>query len=219
MKLKTHSDAGVYMFENWEAFCRYKKVAKDPGTKPARPVTLDEAEYNNARVLVVRVKVNQTARDDDGNFRLPATHFKLIAADNKGNRSGHYPLAYLTFATRPVKLENVKTYDDYIRSFSSTGEWKLATDSALAKLAVRRPWFEKGGPDHLTIDWVFLIPKNNLPKQMVYRNLAIANLNTGENGIRKSLLPTTPKIYIRDPKTKSIIQTIVPLERAKAKAE
>ena len=208
--MNTYSDAGVYTFDDWQAFGLAANNPDKLGIKPPKPPWLDEGEYANAKVLVIRVKVLDTVRDEDDNFRLPASHFRLVTSDGKS----HYPLAYLTNPVRPAKMDNIKNYSQYVSQLRPGG-WVLATPPsgeagpALAKLAVRRKWYTEGGPVNLTIDWVYFVGPKSRPEKMIFRRSARVNLKS------YSEKNTMPKIRIEIPnkETGDVEETIVPLER------
>ena len=121
---------------------------------------------DETKVVVVRVKVNQSARSerkDDNWFRLPATHFRLVA---KSGRS-FYPVGYLTYA----------------------GVWRLntaKTEEQVAKVGeilVTRPWQKKGGPAKLTVDWVYRLPQAESPVYLAFRRTALAPVMAAAEGV------------------------------------
>lgn len=110
---------------------------------------------------VVRFTLDNDVRDDvpadqeDKNerFRLPATHFRLVT---QGGES-YYPLAYLT---------------------QGTGGWEAHAapreqeQTALADLAVVRPYVDKEVTPSLSVDWVYRIPADQEPSYVEFRRVA-----------------------------------------------
>ncbi len=120
--------------------------------KYRRPLT-----RGDEKVLVVRVAVDQSARNENDDwYRLPATQFRLVTAAGRS----FYPVGYLTHA----------------------GVWQVntaETDAHLARVTdilVARPWAKKGGPDKLVVDWVYRLPANETPDHLVFRRTAVATV-------------------------------------------
>ena len=158
-------------------------VVGDPNQKaPSLPAPLDRAPRRYpliepgvpTKILVVRVRVDQSARDEKtATFVLPATHFRLVATQADGSVEGYYPVGYLTYAggwrfnTAPDKLDPTK----------GTVE--------IGKIIVTRPWQDPGGPAKLYVDWVYRIPAGDTPDKVVFRRAAAAELPTV--AVRKEL--------------------------------
>jgi len=107
-------------------------------------------------VYVVRLTVDEQARDTDDWYRLPATHFRLLTESHKS----YYPVGYLTFC----------------------GRWRVETaldekgKCQIAKIVVARPWQEMGGPKRLQVDWVYRLPASEKPRAVVFRRVARSRL-------------------------------------------
>ena len=48
-----------------------------------------------SKVIIISTSVNQTAQDEDGWWRLPATHFLLLTVDKQAKTKSYYPVAFL----------------------------------------------------------------------------------------------------------------------------
>lgn len=143
---------------------------------PSSPL-LDKKANRDSKLIVIRVEVDGQARNAKDNWwRLPATHFRLVAGDKQGRVKSHYPLAYLTGRTRTSSGK---------RRLGPPGpdRWRLqaaqADDNGVAKigaLAVQRKWVKdakEGDPgDKLTIDWVYRIGSRETPEYVVFRRTA-----------------------------------------------
>jgi hypothetical protein len=112
------------------------------------------------RVVVVRLAVSQSARDSDGWWRLPGTHFRLTAA---GGRE-YYPVGYLV-RSRAGDLECV-------------GPPKENDVLMFARLTVER----EGDKDakNLSVDWVYRLPEGEHPAEVVFRRTAKAPIRSLE---------------------------------------
>ena len=132
-------------------------------TYPLMPTGLTEKE---TRALVVRVRVDQSARNETDNWwRLPAGQFRLVAESGKS----FYPVGYLTWS----------------------GAWRLHTVveeglTQIGRIAVSRPWASEGGPDKLGVDWVYRLPAEERPAYVVFRRTAAAALPPVIEGLPKS---------------------------------
>ena len=114
-------------------------------------------------ILVVRVVVGALARDEEDNrWRLPATHFRLVAEDARS----YYPLGYLTYVSQELAAE---------RNLPDAG-WKLipapmgAEHPEVGKLIVTRRWTDKA--KSLAVDWVYRLPPKAEPAYLVFRRAA-----------------------------------------------
>jgi len=83
----------------------------------------------DSQVFVVRIEVQDTARDVDDWWRLRGTHLRLVAADGKA----YFPVAYLVFA----------------------GEWQVIRNE-IGLLQAARQWTRQ--TPNLTADFVFRVP-------------------------------------------------------------
>lgn len=133
---------------DWEAREAWRKQVLD-AVPPSMQAPSDSVVY------LVRVQVDQSARDPSDNwFRLPATHFRLVG--DKSEQS-YFPVAYLTYV----------------------GGWRVNTEHAerskyadVGRIIVGRPWGDATGPAKLTVDWLYRLPKGELPRQLVFRRAA-----------------------------------------------
>lgn len=126
---------------------------------PRNPQLSRIEEQGGTAVLSVRVAVDEAARnDDDGWWRLPATHFRMVADVGAKTRS-FYPVGYLTW---------------------SGGRWLLSsveTDKNVAKIGeivVARAWRGKSGTPKQIVDWIYRIPTKAKPRYVVFRRTAKA---------------------------------------------
>jgi len=107
------------------------------------------------KVVVIRAAVSESARGEDGWWRLPATHFRLVT---KAGRSC-YPVGYLLHRAGrwepviPPRQDNAPQY---------------------AKLSVERE--HHSGLGQLNIDWAYRIPLDEEPDYLVFRRLAKADI-------------------------------------------
>ena len=136
------------------------EVARIQETVPKYPLLSPLAE---TAVYVVRLTVDELARDTDDWYRLPATHFRLVTESHKS----YYPVGYLTFC----------------------GRWRVETalDEAgkcrVAKVVVARPWQKAGGPKQLLVDWVYRLPADEKPREVIFRRVARAELPAVLDGL------------------------------------
>jgi hypothetical protein len=136
------------------------------------------AEGEPSKILVIRMKVDEQARDTDNWWRLPATHFRLACRKDKGSDAplvNHYPVAYLTAYeasqetwTRKITRENTFSWKPIAAESNTIGDRKLAL---IGRLAVERPW-KSEGPKGLVIDWVYRIGREEQPEYVAFRRVA-----------------------------------------------
>jgi len=112
-------------------------------TVPLNPLL--EGEGIN-KVVVIRAVIDQSARDGDGWWRLPATHFRLVAAD--GN--SYYPIGYLVKSGRGLECIAAPMEDGV---------------PLLARLTVERDSKDA----RLSVDWVYRIPESEIPAEIIFR--------------------------------------------------
>lgn len=144
-----------------------------PCELPANPL-LDASELQ--KPLIVRVTIDCDARDADNWLRLPATHFRLIAADKDDESAvtSYYPVGFLT-AWKTVRARNPNRKGAVepgrrIDKWHCQGAEKTGDRVQLANLTVeRRRW---PGAKTITIDWVYQIRPDDIPGKLVFRRTA-----------------------------------------------
>jgi len=110
------------------------------------------------KVVVIRAAVDQSARDSDGWWRLPATQFRLETAEGHS----YYPVGYLVkLGAGGLKCEGPAKEDDRAKLTGLTVE----RDSKDAKLSM---------------DWVYRLPENETPTDLVFRRSAQALIRSVE---------------------------------------
>lgn len=154
-------------------------VPADPNEWPSDPLIGEVAPGDPApRPLAMRVVVKQTAvdldEDDEGSYRLPATHFRLVTLDAEtGEYHDRYPIGYLTGSTvtsnrRGGTDPNAEAPWQF-HPAPQSGEW-----AKVGELFVARPWRVNKGPAELVVDWVYLLPEGELPQYVTFRRVARA---------------------------------------------
>ncbi|MCK4602484.1 MAG: hypothetical protein KAU28_08455, partial [Phycisphaerae bacterium] len=123
---------------------------------------LSEAENSDSKVVIVRVSVDEQARDEDNFWRLPATHFRLVA---EGGRS-YYPLGYLTYWGVNRRGERALGRHQWQLAAPQISEGKLQ----VARCIVERKF--ENDVKLLTVDWVYRLPTDEEADYMVFRRLA-----------------------------------------------
>lgn len=110
------------------------------------------------RVIVVRVTVDQSARDSDRWWRLPGTHFRLVTAEGRG----YYPVGYLVRSGAGGLECIAPPKEDDVLMF--------------ARLTVER----EGSKDvrNLLIDWVYRLPERETPSALVFRGTVKETVRT-----------------------------------------
>ncbi|HUU60332.1 MAG TPA: CvpA family protein [Phycisphaerae bacterium] len=147
-------------------------IENDPDAAPSNPL-LDDNTLT--RIIVVRVKVNESARnesEDDNWWRLPATHFRLVTRDKEGEIQSHYPVAYLTWGEGRIEDRKMSRLQGTRGWRSHPAEKRDDKRPLIGKLGVQRPWQEQGGPADLTIDWVYRIGREQTPESLIFRRVA-----------------------------------------------
>ncbi len=121
-----------------------------------------------ARDFVLRASVDANARNihsennSDFDWYLPGTHFRLVT---NANRS-YYPVAYLTFLNGQWKAHAVIDEDE---------GHALPGSLILSRSEPRR--------GNLTVDWVYKIPKEEIPAYVVFRRTTrVSNIRV-TNGV------------------------------------
>jgi len=159
---------------------------------PDNPLLVDKAARIDPNLIVIRVQVDEHVRNEEEDWwRLPATHFRLVARDNKDPKEirSHYPIAYLT---GQVRVKKGRKGRDGLGP-RKPDKWQLwpaeASKEGLAKigmLSVERQWLAKPGPDDpgdkLTVDWVYAIGRNETPAYMVFRRTAVEQVPAIKDG-------------------------------------
>lgn len=109
-----------------------------------------------AKVVIVTVGVNKSAQDDDGWWRLPATHFRLLTAGKDGKAKSYYPVAFLT--------GGAPAYGPVARG-----------DDALQPQG--KVILEAGGKEGIILQTalVYQIPEGSQAVRLVFRRVAIQN--------------------------------------------
>jgi hypothetical protein len=81
---------GAFEFtqEQWKLAQKGKRLQNGGELDPL----IGEDWQERPRIIILRVAVGPTARDEDNWYRLPATHFRLVT----GAGQSHYPVGYLT---------------------------------------------------------------------------------------------------------------------------
>ncbi|MFB3892720.1 MAG: CvpA family protein [Phycisphaerae bacterium] len=134
---------------------------------------------NPGRIVIVRCQLLKAsaAQDKDGNVRLPATQFRLVAL-NKSNKDVHsyYPVAYLTYLDPADKATS-----QIARNRKDTTAWLVIGAekdkegrAQIANLTVYRQWDQYDDDKKpLTIDWVYRIPSEEWPWAAIFRRVAV----------------------------------------------
>ncbi len=103
------------------------------------------------KVVVIRAAIDQSARDGDGWWRLPASQFRLV--DDDGN--SYYPVAYLVKSGGGLECVQAPLKDSVPQLASLTVE----SDIKDARLS---------------LDWVYRIPEGASPAEIIFRRSAHA---------------------------------------------
>jgi hypothetical protein len=107
-----------------------------------------------SKVIVIRVKVDQSAADKDKWWRLPATHFRLISRTGRS----YYPVGYM-----------VRSPEGAVCVPAPTVEGNLQ----VTQLIVERP---VGAERSLAIDWAFRLLPDETPSTLVFRRVSYASV-------------------------------------------
>jgi hypothetical protein len=115
---------------------------------------------DDSRLVILRVRVNNAARDEDGWWRLPATHFRLLTQDKQGRRLSIYPIGYVYYN-------------------EVDAQWKVETPPSAnntaqpVQLFLARPK-DAGYDDWLYIDWIYQLPETAIPEALYFRRTVVA---------------------------------------------
>ncbi|NLW87708.1 MAG: CvpA family protein [Planctomycetes bacterium] len=126
--------------------------------------------YDLGKMVVVRVQVAESARDEDGWWRLPATHFRLVTTDESGNPCSQYPLGYLTNKEHPPIQRGGKlqpAINEYWAAVVPPIDG--ANGAKVGLMAVQRKW---ENTPKLTIDWIYRIKTGHKPAYVAFRRTA-----------------------------------------------
>lgn len=101
-----------------------------------------------SKVVVIRVSVNESARDADGWWRLPGSHFRLVCRKESGEATSYYPLGYMArsanlFECVPApskegRLEMANLIVEHRRA--GVGVLRLTGSTALTRRILRHSW-------------------------------------------------------------------------------
>ena len=156
---------------------------------PDNALLVAKAARMDPNLIVIRLQVDEHVRNEEEDWwRLPATHFRLVARDNGAPNEirSHYPIAYLTGQVRIKKGRKAP-------GPRKPDKWQLwpaeASKEGLAKigvLSVERQWLAKPEPtdpgNKLTVDWVYAIGRDETPAYVVFRRTAIAQVPAIKDG-------------------------------------
>ncbi len=140
------------------------------------------------KIIVVRTLVHEACREGKGSYEaenwwlLPATQFRLVSQNGKS----FYPVGYLTYLD-PEKAKKEAEQDPLRRRSTTTPseakpvEWRFiaagldpddrtGTQWLFTELMVEREW--PGHKKELVVDWVYRVPKEEVPAYMVFRRVA-----------------------------------------------
>lgn len=124
------------------------------------PPWLADNTSPETNTYIVRVSVDVNAKDPDGWYRLPATHFRLVTETNGGYHF-YYPAAFLTFSRNLPKNEK--------------NGWKAIAPESQAT-AIGGLVIERQEAGILTVDWVYKVPAGQTPQMIVFRNMSKVHL-------------------------------------------
>jgi len=125
-------------------------------TAPPNPLMDPKAP---SKLLIVRVAVNEIARDEHNWFLLPATQFRLVCKDGRS----FYPVGYLTYDE-----VHPRTKAMVARKWACHGAERDENGLLqITKLIVGRQW--KNAPKELVVDWVYRIPDGAEADYVVFR--------------------------------------------------
>ena len=154
-----------------------------PCELPANPL-LDSADL--PRTLIVRVTIDVDARGESNWLRLPATHFRLIAAAKKDPTAitSYYPVGFLTaWKTRRIRNPNrkgvpepQKQSDTWQCEFVENTERQVQPGSIIVE---RKRW---GQAKTIIVDWVYQISENDKPRELVFRRTSRKAIKTVNDG-------------------------------------
>jgi hypothetical protein len=143
-----------------------KEIPRIQESTPEYPLLL-QAEKDDTKVLLLRVSIDESARNEDDNWwRLPATHFRLVCESGRS----FYPVGYLTYSA----------------------QWQVNTlvsekvITQIGDIIVSRPWQAKGGSPSLAVDWLYRIPSDQKPQYVVFRRTTSAMMPPIAIGLPKA---------------------------------
>ena len=143
-------------------------------TSPTGPAALPDYAPLPSRavsqVIAVQVSVNESARNaDDDWWRLPATQFRLITDAN----DSYYPVAFQAPGS-PVPPPDEERNKRERR-------WKME-ELPPADVIYMAGWTKDGGPEWLGVTWLYRIPQDQTPVEMVFRGVARSDVPEPERG-------------------------------------
>jgi len=160
-----------------ELYCR-RNTAGEFGRLGAKPDALvvesceswqpwdDLPEYapltsqTDTKAVAIRVAVSETARNaEDDWWRLPGTHFRLITTTNHS----YYPVAFQAQG-RPVPPRDPER-EERKRSWAPK-------PLPPADIIYMTKWNEEGGPEAVGVTWIYRIPADETPDEIVFRGVA-----------------------------------------------
>jgi uncharacterized membrane protein required for colicin V production len=158
---------------------KFAKMAIKPnGTSWYNDVPLPSAPPNpdkdaKTQILVVRAHVDESAKDEDGFFVLPATQFRLVARSKQDPQQtkSYYPVGYLTYSTVDDKGWELWTAPQEDKNKPANPDEKPKPFGLTALLVARSA--PSGG---LYVDWVYRIDDGEVPAYMTFRRVAKATI-------------------------------------------
>lgn len=120
------------------------------------------------KVIVIRIVVDDTARDSDNWWRLAATHFRLIARKLDGTVMSHYPVGYLT----AQEQARIPTKDQPNVWPAPWVAFTAPIDDKTRLAQVARFGVQRTGVGKITVDWIYCIEMEETPETMVFRRVA-----------------------------------------------
>ena len=130
------------------AYGEFSYNGVDAAKLPDYPLTAPEKP---SKLVVVRVSVDDSAKDPNGWFALPATHFRLVCKNGKF----FYPVAYLFFKGGAWEAVTAPMKD---------------TKAEIGKLGVVRTL--KDNKETMVVDWVYRLPDDETPVKMIFRGIS-----------------------------------------------
>ena len=117
-----------------------------------------------AKVVIVTARISQTAKNEDGWWRLPATHFRLLTADKQGQAKSYYPVAF---------FENGEV------SYGPAFDEEADTTPGQGMV-----FFEANFSDGpmLEVAWIYQIPEGSQAVRLIFRRIASQNCSRPVEG-------------------------------------
>ncbi len=168
-------------------------------------LAIHEDAGDDDNIYVVRVEIAKDAADEDRWWRLPATHFRILAQNVDGESFDTYPIAYAYWdgtqsllARQPEKKEDAAPQPAdliVVRPTSATpsddkddepknGEAEEADgdDDDDDKKTRKKKKKKKGGSSSsmLRVDWVYRLPAETTPKECWFRRIAGATIKADD---------------------------------------